>query len=98
MAFNVLIRRSSQLGARALKPLKKGDPEASKPVYINGVRTFPPTIDENGTITYYHEFPEGWKPYSNNYAGHGWLIVSQILLWATVYTYKESTISKKQKY
>lgn len=92
-----IIRRSSQLAAKAMKPLKKGDPQASKPVYIEGVRVFPPTIDENGNVTYYQEFPAGWKPYSYNYVGHGWLVATQILLWGSIYFYcKASTELKEQ--
>lgn len=97
MSISVIFRRSSQLAAQVLKPLKKGDPEASKPIYVNEVRVFPPTVDENGNITYHQEFPAGWKPYSYNYHGHGWLVATQILLWAAVYLYDESSESRKEK-
>ena len=94
--IRILSRRSSQLAATSLKPLRKGDPEASKPVYVKGHRVFPPTIDENGNITYYYEFPEDWKPYSLNYKGHGWLVLCQAALWLSVFSYAKE--SKERKY
>ena len=97
MLINSLIRRTSNLAARALKPLKKGDPEARKPVDIDGIRVYPPTIDENGNVTYYQEFPAGWKPYSYNYHGHGWIVFTQLLLWYAVYAYDESSDTRKEK-
>ena len=90
-----LLRASSKLAAQSLKPLPKGHPEATKPLYVNGYRVFPPTIDESGNVTYYQEFPMGWKPYSMNYIGHGWLVGSQILLWLGLYIYYESSTKRK---
>ena len=97
MIVSTILRRSSQLAARALKPVKQGDPSASKPVYVNDIRVFPPTVDINGNITYYQEFPAGWKPYSYNYHGHGWLVGTQLLLWYAVYLYDDSSKSRKEK-
>lgn len=91
-----IVRRTSQLAARALKPLKQGDPAAKLPVYVDGVRLFPPTIDQNGNITYYQEFPAGWKPYSFNYVGHGWIVVTQLMLWWSVYLYYQSSAERKE--
>ena len=77
MSLTFFIKRSTgKLAARALKPLKKGDPEAGKPVYIDGHRVFPPVEDELGRVTYHYEFPEEWKPYSFNYTGHGYMLAS----------------------
>ncbi|CAG9321256.1 unnamed protein product [Blepharisma stoltei] len=99
MVLTRLLRRSFTLAARDVKPLHPSDPKAKIPIYVNGVRTFPPTIDEHGRITYYHEFPEDWKPYSMNYVGHGWLIVTQIFLWASVFFYdqKIKNITEKER-
>lgn len=93
------LQRSVHLAARNLKPLKKGDPEAAKPVYVEGNRVFPPTVDEFGNVTYYHEFPQDWKPFSYNYVGHGWLFTSQVLLWTAVfyYEYRMEKFSEKQR-
>ena len=96
MATYPFIRKFSQLAAQSLKPLKKGDPNALLPQYVNGVRVFPPTVDENGNITYYQEFPEGWKPYSYNYTGHGWLVSLQIVLWYGVYVYSKASAERKE--
>ena len=90
-----ILRSTSNLAARALKPLPAGHPDSKKPVYINGTRVFPPTIDSNGNVTYYQEFPAGWKPYSHNYIGHGWLVGTQILLWLGLFVYTKSARSRK---
>jgi hypothetical protein len=94
--IKAILRRTSNLAARSLKPLNKGDPEAKKPVYVDGIRVFPPTIDENGNVTYHQEFPAGWKPFSYNYLGHGWLIGSQMLLWGAVFVYWKSSNERKE--
>jgi len=75
----------SNLAAKKLTPLKKGDPKARIPVSIDGKRVFPPTIDHHGVITYHYEWDEQWKPYSHNYFGHGWLVVTQLGLWFGVW-------------
>ena len=90
-----ILRSTSNLAARSLKPLPAGHPDAKKPVYINNTRVFPPTVDVNGNVTYYQEFPAGWKPYSYNYIGHGWLVGSQILLWLALYVYQDSSNTRK---
>lgn len=77
------------LAAKNLTPLKKGDPKARIPVYVDGKRVFPPVIDPKGVITYHYEFDQGWRPYTFNYSGHGWLILSQVLLWWGVWKYDE---------
>lgn len=86
--LSLLTRRSITHAARGVKPLHPSDPNAKIPIYVNGVRTFPPTIDETGKITYYYEFPEDWKPYTYNYVNHGWLIASQVFLWSAVFAYE----------
>ena len=87
MALRQFGRRNFSLASTNLQPLKKSDPEAGKAVYVNNKRVFPPTLDENGNITYYYEWPADWKPYSYNYRGHGWLFTSQVLLWFSVFYY-----------
>ena len=97
MALNFLGRRTFSIVAREMTPLRKGDPEAAKPVNYKGKRVFPPTVDENGNVTYYHEFPGGWKPYSFNYVGHGWLVASQVVLWLGVLSYEVNSENSAEK-
>lgn len=97
MVSRIISRRYSELAARKLTPLRKGDPEANKPVVVDGTRVFPPTVDEFGTVTYYREFPDDWKPYSFNYYGHGWIIAGQVLFWTGLYSYERKMDIIRQK-
>jgi hypothetical protein len=87
----------NELAAKKLTPLKKGDPAARIPVYIDGRRVFPPVIDPKGVITYHYEFDEQWKPYTFNYTGHGWMIGTSILLWWSVWFIDQEAMRRTEK-
>ena len=69
-------RRFLQQATMNVKPLPAGHADAKKPIYVDGKRAFPPTVDDFGNVTYYHEFPADWKPWSLNFVGHGWIIAT----------------------